>query len=168
MHKKTKKLLFLALAMALAPTLAQAEDKPNLTLKIAAQKEVVVKGEDGKPKIEWQDITDANPGDVIRYTVHYANSGKAEVRDAVIADPVPPSTSYIPDTAEGKGAVITYSLDGKTFQSAPMLTYKVKQPDGTEVEYKATPDMYTHLRWKLTKPVPAGGTGAVSFKVKVK
>ena len=168
MQKRTAKWLFLALALVLVPVLAWAQDKPNLTLSIAAQKEAVVKDKDGKPKSEWRDVNDINPGDIVRYVIRYANSGKAEVRNAVITDPVPSTTTYIPDTAKGKGAEITYSLDGKSFQSAPMLSYKVKQPDGTEVEYKATPDMYTHIRWRLIKPVPAGGSGTVSFKVKVK
>lgn len=161
-------LLLITIILASLPALAAAEEKPKLTLTLTAQKEVAVKGENGKPQTEWQEATDLKPGDVLRYTIHYANEGKAEVRDAVITDPIPPSTAYFSDTAEGKGTEITFSLDGKAYQTAPLLRYKVKQSDGSEVEYKATPDMYTHLRWKLAKPVPAGGSGAVSFKVKVK
>jgi uncharacterized repeat protein (TIGR01451 family) len=105
---------------------------------------------------------------VLRYTIHYINKGSAEARNAVIVDPVPEGTSYIGNSAEGESSFITFSLDGKTFQSPPMLTYRVKQEDGTEKEYRATPEMYTHINWKLFKPVSPGGSGILNFRVKVK
>lgn len=161
-------LLLIAIMVASLPALASAEEKPNLVLTLEAHKQVIVKDEEGKTWIEWKEVDSTDPGDVLKYTVTYTNEGKIEARDAVIVDPIPAGTVYVSDSAEGKDSSITYSLDGKAFQSAPLLRYKVKQSDGSEVEYKATPDMYTHIKWKLAKPVPAGGVGTVSFKVKVK
>lgn len=168
MHRKAMHLMFLMMLSIVFPALASAEGKPEVVLDMTARKEVAVKGEDGKTLTEWRVVKETNPGDVIKYSIKYTNEGKTEARDTVIVDSVPEGTEYVSDSAEGQDSTITFSLDGKTFQSAPMLRYKVKQPDGTEAEYKATPDMYTHLRWKLVKPVPAGGSGTVSFKVKVK
>ncbi len=161
-------LLALAAAVPAAWAQAQGGERPELALTLSAQKEAAVKGPDGKVKTEWQEVKSGNPGDVIRYTIAYRNGGKSEARDAVIVDPVPKGTTYIPGSAAGAGAEITFSLDGKTFQAPPQLKYKVRQPDGTEMEMQASPDMYTHIRWKFPKPVPPGGTGAVSFKVKVR
>ncbi len=160
-------LVFLAAAPA-AWAQAQGGEKPELVLTLSAQKETAVKGPDGTAKTEWQDVKAGSPGDVIRYTIAYRNAGKTEARNAVIVDPVPKGTTYIPDSAAGAGAEIAFSLDGKTFQAPPQLKYKVRQPDGAEVELQASPDMYTHIRWTITKPVPPEGTGAVSFKVKVR
>ncbi len=160
--------LVLAAAVPAAWAQAPGAEKPELVLTLSAQKEVAVKGPDGKAKIEWQEVKTGNPGDVIRYTIAYRNGGKSEAREAVIVDPVPKGTTYIPGSAAGEGAEIAFSLDGKTFQAPPQLKYKVRQPDGTEAQLTASPDMYTHIRWKLSKPVPPGGTGAVSFKVKVR
>lgn len=162
-------LLLLALTAAVPAARAQQNgEKPELVLTLSAQKEVAVKGPDGKGKTEWQEVKTGNPGDVIRYTIAYRNGGKSEARDAAIVDPVPKGTTYIPGSAAGEGAEITFSLDGKTFQAPPQLKYRVRQPDGSEAELVASPDMYTHIRWTLRKPVPPQGTGAVSFKVKVR
>lgn len=162
------KLLLVALGMVFLPALALAKEQPNLVLKLTAWKEVVVKEKDGKSRVEWQEVATTDPGDVVKYVVQYTNGGKTEARGAVIVDPVPAGTVYMAGSAEGKDAEITYSLDGKTFHSAPLLKYRVKNPDGTEKELSATPEMYTHIRWKLTRAVPPGGTGTVSFKVQVK
>ena len=161
-------LLLLAAAVPAALAQAQSGEKPELVLTLSAQKEVAVKGPGGKGKTEWQEVKTGNPGDVIRYTIAYRNSGKSEAREAVIVDPVPKGTTYIPGSAAGEGADVAFSLDGKTFQAPPQLKYRVRQPDGSEAELTASPDMYTHIRWKFSKPVPPGGTGAVSFKVKVR
>ncbi len=146
----------------------QGGEPPQLVLTLSAQKETAVKGPDGKERIEWKDVTKGSPGDVIRYTIAYRNGGKSDARDAVIVDPVPKGAAYLPGSAAGQGAEITFSLDGRTFQVPPQLKYKARQPDGREAELVAPPDMYTHIRWKLSAPVPPGGTGAVSFQVRVR
>ena len=159
--------VLVVLAFSATAALAQVGLKPELVLTLSVQKEVIVTGEGGKPKTEWQEVQSTGPGDVLKYTIRYENKGKLEARDAKIVDPVPQNTSYISDSAEGEGAEINFSLDGKTFQPAPMLKYRIRMADGSEVEYVATPDMYTHIQWKLKKPVPPGGMGSVIFKVKV-
>jgi len=160
--------VLLVLVAAVPAARAQSGEKPELVLTLSAQKEAAVKGPDGKATTKWQDVKTGNPGDVIRYTIAYRNGGKTEARDATIVDPVPKGTTYIPGSAAGEGAEITFSLDGKSFQAPPQLKYRVRQPDGSEAELLASPDMYTHIRWTLLKPVPSGGTGTVSFKVKVR
>jgi uncharacterized repeat protein (TIGR01451 family) len=159
-----------AVAVSVGATNAAAADpaKPELALTLTAQKEVTVKDSEGKTRVELREVKDASPGDIVKYTIAYKNVGTVEARDGRVVDPVPKETAYVPGSAEGKDAAITFSLDGKTFQDPPLLKYKVRQADGTEAEYTATPEMYTHIQWKLLKPVPPGGTGSVSFKVKVR
>jgi len=147
---------------------AANDEKPALALKMSVEKKFLVKEEDGKTRVEWRPLESSNPGDVLRYTITYKNEGKAEAHRPNIVDPVPAGTTYIGNTAGGKEAEVTFSLEGKKFQTAPALTYKVKQPDGTEKEFVATPEMYTHIKWTLTQPVPPGGTGSVEFQVRVK
>ncbi len=159
---------FLVLAAAAPAARAQGGEKPELVLTLSAHKEAAVTGPDGRATTEWREVRTGNPGDVIRYTVAYRNAGKSEGRNATIVDPVPEGTTYIPGSAAGDGTAITFSLDGKTFQAPPQLKYKVRRSDGSEAELLASPDMYTHIRWKLPDPLPPGGTGAVSFKVKVR
>ena len=151
-----------------ANALAADPAKPQLALTLTAQKEVTVKDAEGKTKMEWQEVKEANPGDIVKYTIMYKNVGTVEARDGRVVDPIPKDTTYVSGSAEGKDAAITFSLDGKTFQDPPLLKYKVRQADGSEAEYGATPEMYTHIQWKLLKPVPPGGAGAMSFKAKVR
>jgi uncharacterized repeat protein (TIGR01451 family) len=158
--------MFLLVWAAYAP--AADTGKPELSLTVTAQKEVTGKDAEGKTKVEWQEIKEVNPGDIVKYTIAYRNVGTVEARDARVVDPVPKETTYVSGSAEGKDTAITYSLDGKAFQDPPLLKYKVRQADGTEAEYQATPEMYTCIQWKLLKPVPPGGAGSVSFNAKVK
>ncbi len=166
---KRRRLFVVIAVLALTATaaLAQIGEKPELVLTLMAQKEVVTIGTDGTPQTAYQEARNTKPGDVLKYTIRYQNAGKAEARGAKILDPVPQSTSYVGGSAEGENADLLFSLDGKTFRHPEQLTYKVRQSDGTEVEYIATPDMYTHVQWILRQPVPPGGEGMVSFKVKV-
>jgi len=151
-----------------ANALAADPAKPQLALTLIAQKEVTVKDAEGKTKVEFQEVKDVSPGDILKYTVTYKNVGTVEARDGRITDPIPKETAYVSGSAEGGDAETTFSLDGKTFQVPPLLKYKIRQADGTEAEYQATPEMYTHIQWKLLKPVPPGGTGSMSFKAKVR
>lgn len=165
---KLMQLLVLIGIMATLPLSALAREKPNLALTLSAEKEMLVKDNEGVTRTEWREIKSFNPGDVLRYTIAYTNTGSIEARDAVIVDPVPVGTMYISGSAEGKNADITFSLDGKIFQSPPLLKYRMKSPATSEQEFSATPEMYTHIRWKIVKALRPGGAGTVSFKVKVK
>lgn len=168
MKRKKFFVLLVVLTFSATAALAQIGEKPELVLTLSVQKQVTVKGEDGKPKTEWQEVQSTGPGDVLKYTIRYENKGKAEARGAKVVDPIPQNTSYISGSAAGEGAAISFSLDGKTFAPPPMLTYRVRQADGTEIEYVAAPEMYTHIQWQLTKPVPPEGVGSVSFQVMVR
>ena len=168
MKRKGFLVVLVVLAFSATAALAQIGQKPDLVLTLSVQKRFDVKAEDGKPKTQWREVTSTGTGDVLRYTIRYENKGKGEAREAKIVDPIPASTSYISGSAEGESAAIAFSLDGKTFQPPPMLKYRVVQADGTEVEHVATPEMYTHIQWTLTKPVPPGGTGSLGFQVEVR
>ena len=174
MNGKRKSLLAAALAAvllasgaAIAPAAAPAA-KPELALTIDVRKEAIVRDAEGKEKVEWREAKDVSPGDILKYTITYKNAGKAEARAAQVVDPVPKGTAYVSGSAEGKDTAIAFSLDGKKFLEPPLLKYKARIADGTEAEFQATPEMYTHVQWKLLKAVPPGGTGSVSFKVKVR
>jgi uncharacterized repeat protein (TIGR01451 family) len=156
----------LTLALLTAPVFA--EGQPNLLLNLTLHKQTVNIDEEGKTHTQWQAVEATDPGDILRYTLHYRNEGTGEARGATFNDRVPEGTVYLPGSAEGKDTEVTFSLDGKSYQKPPMLTYKIKQPDGSEVEATASPDLYTHIKWKLTKPVAPGVSGTVSFMVKVK
>lgn len=152
-------------ALLMVPALAFAA--PKITMQVKASKEVTVK-QNGKNVTKMMPVKGVNPGDVITYTITYKNEGNELAKDVVINDPIPEGCIYLAETAEGKGADITYSIDkGKTYNKPTILTYEAATPGGKSEKRVATPDDYTHIRW-VVDSVPAGGSGKVSFKVKVK
>jgi uncharacterized repeat protein (TIGR01451 family) len=142
------------------------EQKPKLVLKTKVEKESNIL-KDGKVVEVKSAATNFKRGDRLIYTVTYKNEGTALAKNAIIVDPIPEGTLYL-DSAAGKDTDIQFSIDGgNSFQKAP-VKYIVAKADGTKESRVATPDMYSHVKWVVTKAIPPGDTGDVNFAVKVK
>ena len=151
-------------AVMLLPAMAMAAAK--IVVSISAEKEVVVT-ENGKKVMKMAAAKEFVPGDTISYTINYTNTGNEAATNAVIDDPVPLGTAYVNDSATGTGADIMFSIDkGKTFKKPTLLFYEV-DVEGKKVKKTASPDLYTDIRWTITS-IPAGASGKVGFKVRVK
>jgi len=163
---RTKVLLCgLIIATALLPSSALA--RSLVSVSITAEKEVTVvkNGEKATKKVV---ATRIDPGDVIIYTLNYVNTGDEAATNAVMDDPIPRGTVYLPGSAFGAGAEITFSVDGgKTFNKPSLLTYEVKLPNGKTEKRAASPEEYTHIRWVIDK-IAAGSKGKVGFQVRVR
>ncbi len=149
----------------LLPSLAWA--KPRVELKVEALKEVK-SVENGKEVTRLLPADTVKPGQVLQYTIRYTNTGDEDATRVVVNNPIPKGTVYLAETAYGYGSKITFSADGgKTFGPADTLKVTVTRADGSKTTRKAMAAEYTHIRWVITK-VPAGGSGSVGFKVRVK
>lgn len=157
--------LIAILALLLIPMGAFA--KPLISVSITAEKEVtVVKG--GLKSTKKVAATTINPGDVIFYTLNYINSGNEAATSVVLDDPVPMGTVYIPGSAFGEGAEITFSIDGgKNFKKPSLLVYEVKGTNGNVEKRTASPEEYTNIRWVMNR-IEAGAKGKVGFQVRIK
>jgi uncharacterized repeat protein (TIGR01451 family) len=157
--------LMAVLAVILLPMGAMA--KPLVSVSITAEKEVtaVKNGQKVSKKVA---ATRIDAGDVVFYTLHYINSGDEAATKAVMDDPIPKGTVYLPGSAFGAGAEITFSIDGgKRFKKPSLLIYEVKNPNGSTDKRTASPEDYTHIRWVIDK-IDAGARGEVGFQVKIK
>ena len=157
--------LMAILAALLLPMAAFA--KPLVSVSITAEKEVTVvkNGQKATKKVAASKI---NPGDVIFYTLNFINSGDEAATNAVLDDPIPQGTVYLPGSASGAGAEITFSIDGgKSFTKPSLLTYEVTLSNGKKEKRVASPEEYTHIRWVINK-IDAGAKGTVGFQVKIK
>jgi uncharacterized repeat protein (TIGR01451 family) len=153
------------LAVLLIPVAAHA--KPLITISMATEKEVTVvkNGQKVTTKVAATRITQ---GDVMFYTMTYTNSGDEAATSVVLNDPIPPGTVYLPGSAFGAGADITFSIDGgKTYAKPALLVYEVKRPDGSMEKRTASPEEYTDIHWEV-KVIKPGETGKVGFEVIVK
>jgi uncharacterized repeat protein (TIGR01451 family) len=141
---------------------AEVFAKSLVSISITAEKEVTVNKVTKKVA-----ATTINPGDVIFYTLNYINSGDDAATSAVLDDPIPAGTAYIPGSAYGEGAEIIFSIDGKNFKKPSLLTYEIKNRKGSMEKRTASPEEYTHIRWVIPK-IAAGAKGNVGFQVRIK
>jgi uncharacterized repeat protein (TIGR01451 family) len=155
----------LLVALFLLPTVALA--KPKVTIHVSAEKEITVLT-NGKKTTKVVPAKKIAPNEVLIYTVSYANKGDEAATNAVVEDAIPKGTAYIPDSAQADVAEPFFSTDhGKTYNKATLLTYEVKLPNGKTDRRTATSDEYTNVRWTI-KEIPAGASGKLQFKVRVK
>lgn len=146
---------------------AQAQEKGSIELKSVSEVEVVTTNAAGRKEVKRVDTGKAAivPGDTVVFTTVYRNIGAKPAEKVVITNPVPEHTLYLDKSAGGKGAAIDFSADGGRSYAAPD---KLTAKDAQGKVRKAVAADYTHIRWSLTKPVPPGGKGSVSFKAKIK
>ncbi len=163
--KMPQKTIFILLAIGLLlPSLALA--KPEVTLAITAEKEVIVE-EDGQQVTKRVLARDISPGEIVIYTISYANVGDETATNVAVVDPIPDGTAYVSESATKTGE-LNFSIDGgKSFQAPTLLTYEVTATDGTKKTLTASPELYTQIRWVIPAIV-AGETGALSFQVRTK
>ncbi|GFO56519.1 hypothetical protein GMSM_35260 [Geomonas sp. Red276] len=162
--KKQAKVVMLAMAVVLMATAAFAA--PKVEIKIRAEKAKVTVAKDGTKSTKMVLAKSFTPGEVIHYIVLYRNAGNEDATAAVISDPIPQGTVYIPGSASEVGEV-SFSIDGgKSYNRPALLTYQTKTASGVEKRV-ASPEEYTNIRWVINR-IPAGSQGKVSFQVKVK
>jgi uncharacterized repeat protein (TIGR01451 family) len=157
--------LMAILALLLLPMMALA--KPLVSVSITAEKDVtsVKNGQKTTRKVA---ATKIDAGDVVFYTMNYVNSGNEAATSVVLDDPIPQGTAYLPGSASGAGAEITFSIDGgKSYKKPSLLIYELKNPNGSIEKRTASPEEYTHIRWVINK-IDAGARGTVSFQVRIK
>jgi len=109
------------------------------------------------------------PLDTIEYTMTYRNTGNASAEGINLVGPIPDGTAYLDRTAtEIENVRPLFSIDGgKSFHEAP-VTYVVVNDEGVEEIREATPDMITHVQWRMDKGLEVGHELVVSYRVKVR
>ena len=143
----------------------QAAAAGTVALKSAVEKEIQTTNAQGEKVLKRVEVKKALPGEVLIYTVSYANNSGKPAEKVAINNPVPEHMVYVADSALSANATVTYSLDrGKSFAEPEQL--KVRKPDGSERPAAAAD--YSDIRWVLKKPVQPGETGSVSFRAQLK
>ena len=152
-------LVFAAILIA-APVHAQAAAGD---VELSSQTNVVrvVDNADGTKGSKLEPVGKVVPGDVIRFSHNYRNTGTAAATDFVLDNPVPAAIAY---RGSGDGNVEVSVDGGKTFGKLAGLTVpgddgKPRPATGTDV---------THVRWVFLQPIPAGAGGTVEFDGEVK
>jgi uncharacterized repeat protein (TIGR01451 family) len=153
--------------MAFAVILAVVSASANAQIKLenTIKKVETYVADDGEVKRRFVDAHTVVPGDELRYTVRFTNSGDKPV-DAgtiVITDAVPAHTAYMDGTAYGSGAQVQFSVDGQAF-APPHALQTVK--DGMPTIASAAD--YQAIRWVFEPALEPGASSYVSFNVRLK
>ena len=152
-------------ALFVIPSLALA--RPIVNISVKAEMEVAVK-EAGKMVTKRVEAKNVEPGSAIFYTITFKNDGDEKATKAVVDNPVPKNTQYVPGSAYGENAEITFSIDnGKTYNKPSMLYYEVTEKQGQKSKRVASPDTYTNIKWVIPV-IEKGQKGTVGFKAIVK
>ncbi|MDZ7860538.1 MAG: hypothetical protein U5O15_07715 [Candidatus Krumholzibacteriota bacterium] len=108
------------------------------------------------------------PDDVVEYTLRYRNEGKNSASGVELIGPVPPGTAYIDDSiSSSRVFTALLSIDGGKSYHQPPVTFTVVNEDGKEEKREATPEMVTHLKWKMNEDLEASGIVTASYRVLV-
>ena len=163
MKKLVSQLVILAVLLLPAASHANA----LISISITAEKEVTTV-KNGQKTTRKVAATTIDPGGIVFYTINYVNSGNEAATSAVMDHPIPQGNVYLPGSAFGAGAEITFSINGgKSFKKPSLLFYELKNPNGAIEKRTASPEEYTHIRWVINK-IDAGARGTVGFQVRIK
>jgi uncharacterized repeat protein (TIGR01451 family) len=160
--------LVAAIALLGTSVIAQESDSPmrgSLEVQTVVQKLRELLDENGERKTELVPIDTAVPGDEVVYTVTFTNIGPEPAENIRITNPIPPQMRYVSGTAFGPGTQVEYSVDGgMSWGQAELL--RVSTDSGAHRPAEA--DDYTHIRWALNAPLPAGERSFARFRAVVR
>lgn len=152
--------------------IAQNIQRPQVQLRLGAEKRVLRKDQQGKQQVTWQ-ILQGNvvvqPGDVLRYVVTGKNNSNRAVRNLVVTQPIPKQTAYLLNsvTVKNNKAKVTYSINnGKSFVAQP--TIQVKLANGKVETQPAPAEIYTYVRWKFEQPISPETAVNATYQVRVR
>ena len=118
--------------------------------RVAVESAWVVAREDGGERLAAERPPDGAVAQL--FTLRFRHEGAEPAASLRIVHPVPAGTRFVPGSATGPGATLSYSVDGGRTFAAP----------------DALPELaaVTHIRWDLPGTLPPGLAGLVSFRVR--
>ena len=153
--------------MVLLAAASAAWPQERVSLVTSVEKVDTVVDEQGEQQQVLRSAERVFPGDELRYTITFSNEGEDPIQSGtiVIVNPIPAAIAYLPGTAGGTGAEVSYSVDGgESWGAAGTLV--MMGPDGSR--RSADPDAYTHIRWAYRPALEPGQESSVSFRARLR
>lgn len=135
-----------------------AATQADVTLNTSVARVSMVAEGTGVEQLE--NVSDVLPGDVLRYTIVFANTSTQDVAagSVVITNPLPEGTEYLAGSAAGADTIITFSVDDENFAGPDSLMVG----EGASAR-AATASDYRSIRWTYERLLGAGESSEVSF-----
>lgn len=146
----------MALTLLLLGTAATIQAEVTLNTTVAR----VSMANDDRGAEQLQSVDEVRSGDVLRYTIVFANESTQDVSagSVVITNPLPEGTRYLEGTAMGDDTIITFSVDEENFAAPEALMVG----EGASTRAASASD-YRSIRWTYEPLLRAGESSEVSF-----
>ena len=141
------------------PGAAPAPSQVALTSAVLVERTITAANGEARTSLEAPGIV--TPGDQLVFVIAYQNNAGSPATDFEVTNPIPDSVRFA--TSESAGSVL--SVDGGR-SWGQLAALSVRNADGSS--RPATPADVTHVRWRMTRPIPAGGRGELRFRGVVK
>lgn len=151
----------LAIAILAGAASAQEQQTAAVETTLVAQirSESTVGG--GRTAAHFSPALALKEGQELFYTVRIRNPSADFAREVVVVQGIPKNTTYVPYSAAGPGAIVTFSADGgKSYAAEGQLHVT----DAAGVARPALPQDYTHIRWQLHNPLAPGAVALARFR----
>jgi uncharacterized repeat protein (TIGR01451 family) len=150
------------IALSLASVAVSAQEKDCLTLTTQSQIEQDVVDAQGKTTKRLVAPGKVTPGNEIVWVITAQNKCSKPAEKVVINNNVPAQMTYVANSAAGKDATISYSLDGRDYGKQNELV--VREADGKPRPARA--DEIKAVRWVVASIAP-NTTTTVRYTAKV-
>ena len=148
--------------LLLASFAAMAQEKDCVSLKTESQVERDVVDAQGKTSKQLAPPGKIVPGNEIVWVITAHNKCAKPAEKVTINNSVPAQMTYVANSAAGKDATITYSLDGRDY--AKQIELVVREADGKSRAARA--DEIKALRWVIASIAP-NTTATARYTAKV-
>lgn len=147
----TVRLILAAVLLAgTAPAVAAGPLQVTTTMMVAEK----VAAADGTTRVRLVHPARVVPGAVVTLVISYRNAGAQPLADLVLASPVPAGLRFRSAQADAE-----LSVDGRRF--GPLDGLRIGAGGAAR---PAQAGDVTHVRWRLSKPLPAGAGGEFAFQ----
>ncbi len=149
--------------LAFGAALTSLPATAQVTLATAVSKVETTLDADGRSRRELVPAEAVVPGEELRYTITFENTGGVPV-DAgriVVTNPIPEGTRYVPGSAGGEGTSVEYSTDGESFGPGEPAAAG-PGPDGG-----AAGGEVRSIRWTYQEELAPGEASEVFFHVRM-
>lgn len=152
------------LALAFVGTSSLSAMASGLTAEQVVERLTVSVDANGNEVRTYALAEEVAPGDEVRYSLAYTNTGDAAADAVNLVMPVPSAVTYIESSATGRADEVMFSADGgKTFATRAAL----KISDGDQIRFATSADI-THIKWAFSNAIAPAATGTVSFSAVLK
>ena len=152
------------LALAAASAVTMPAFANGLSAKQVVERATVSVDVDGNEVRSYALAEEVAPGDEVRYSLSYANTGDEPAEAVSLVMPVPGEVTYIESSVRGAANTVSFSADGgKSFSGRAT----VATGEGDEAR-PASADDITHIKWVFSEPVAPSSVGTVSFSAVLK